>query len=566
MFLTSHVKTPLALRFVIALAIVGSLLAVGRSPAIASHNKANAYASLPTIQWNGMVGLTGWFPTLDPAQVTNSISQQIIYKIYRPPLELLPGAKYSPTGGLATLKVSKDGLTYTFTFHKGLKFSNGDPLTAVDMQFSLLRHLAHATASPTAPVRLFDIVGAAAYYAGTADSVPGIVLVNKYVLQLHTTHLNTAFPFSFAIYANQILDHKILAGKPSTANNNYLTNDCSANVGAGPFKFVCRNNNDDLSSFYAPGSTPQTTLVPNPYFYGKKPTYKLHMEAIKDVDTAYLDFRAGQLDVSPLPASAVASNKGKKGYFGFGSSLVNYLSPAADLPPFNNVHCRLAVAYAIDTDKINKTVLHGTQLTIHDMVPKGFLGYYSGKGEPSYNVKKAKAELAKCPGGIHGVKLTYSADPTSDLVYAGAIPSMLAAVGIDVTGQSVPPADAIKLSSQPQKASGTTLLADALGISSAAITCAYREVNPSTNTADWVSAKFTSLCTKAVSTFDLKKRAQLYIQAQHVCLQQACWITLGQPGNFAIAKPWLGGLQGDNYYGYIVGKNYNWANVTIAKH
>jgi ABC-type transport system substrate-binding protein len=513
-----------------------------------------------------MEGLTGWFPTLDPAQVTNSISQQIIYKIYAPPLKLLPGARYSPTGGLATLKVSKDGLTYTFTFRKGLRFSNGDPLTAVDMQFSLLRHLAHATASPTAPVRLFDIVGAAAYYAGTADSVPGIQLVNKYVLKLNTTHLNTAFPFSFAIYANQILDHKLLAGKPSTANNNYLTNTCSANVGAGPFKFVCRNNNSDLSSFYAPGSTPQVTLVPNPYYYGKKPTYKLHMEAIKDPDTAYLDFRAGQLDLTPLPASAVASNKGKPGYFAFGGSEVDYLSPAADLPPFNNVHCRLAVAYAIDTAKIDKTVLHGTFLTVHDMVPKGFLGYYPGKGEPAYNPKLAKQELAKCPGGIHGVKLLYTASSDDDLVYGGAIPAMLAAVGIDVTGQSVPPADAIALSSQPQKTTGTTLLADALGISSAAITCAYREANPAENTSDWVNARFTADCNKAAQTFDLKKRAQLYIAAQHICLQQACWISIGQPGQFWLAKSYLHGLQGDNYYPYVVAKNYDWSNLTVSKH
>jgi ABC-type transport system substrate-binding protein len=554
------------MRVVFALAIVASVLAVGRSPAVASRHVAGApYASLPTIQWPGMVGINGWIPTLDPAQVHDAISQQVIYKVYRPPLDLLPGARYSPTSGLATLKVSKNGLTYTFTFRKGLRFDNGDPLTAVDMQFSLLRHLAHDTASPTAPVRLFDIVGASDYYAGKTNSVPGIQLVNKYVLRLQATKVDTAFPFSFAIYADEILDHKVLAGKPSTANNNYLTNDCSANVGAGPFKFQCRNNSNDVSSFYAPGSTPQLTLVPNKYYYGKVPNYKLHMQAIADVNTAYLDFQAGQLDLTPLPASAVAASKKKPGYFAFGGSLVNYLSPAVDLPPFNNVHCRLAVAYAIDTDKINKSVLHGTELTIHDMVPKGFLGYYAGKGEPAYNPKKARQELAKCPGGIHGVKLAYSASSDNDLVYGGAIPSMLSAVGIDVTGQSVPPSDFVTLTTEPQKTTGIQLLADALGISAAAITCAYR-MPTSGNTSDWGNARFSALCNKASTTFDLKKRALLYQQAQHICLQAGCWITIGQPGQFWLAKPWLHGLQGDNYYPYVVAKNYKWANLTVSKH
>src|SRR5687767_10433978 len=35
--------------------------------------------------------------------------------------------------------ISADGKTYTFSLHKGVKFHNGDPLTAADVKFSLER-------------------------------------------------------------------------------------------------------------------------------------------------------------------------------------------------------------------------------------------------------------------------------------------------------------------------------------------------------------------------------------------------------------------------------------------
>jgi ABC-type transport system substrate-binding protein len=556
-----------ALRYAAALATVGSLILVDRPSVVAARHPArSSAASLPTVRWLGMVALTTWFGSLDPAQVTDGTSMQMIYMINSPLVKLLPGARFSPTGGLASMKVSKNRLVYTFTIRKGARFSNGDPVTATDVAFSIERHLAHSTASPTAPTRLFNILGAPDYYAGKTNTLAGVKVSNTRTIQITTSSVQSIFPFSFAIYAGQVLDHRVLEGHPSSAANNYLTNTCSANVGAGPFKLVCQNKNSSLSSFFAPGSTPSVTLVPNPYYYGPRPKVKIVMQAIKDSNTAYLDYQAGQLDVTPLPAADVAGNRKKTNFLAFPSTLVNYLSPAVDLPPFNNVHCRLALAYAINTDQINKTVLHGTQATIHDMVPEGLVGYYNGKGEPSYNPTKAKQELAKCPGGIHGVKLVYTEGGDNDLVYGGAIPAMLSQVGIGVTGQGVPPADDIKLSTQSQKKSGVVLLASALGASSANTTCLTRTSGYVLNTTDWSDPKYDALCTKAVHTFDSKKQAQIWQQAQHLALSQGTWITIGQVLNFDLGKSWIHGLAGDSYYSVPIPKNYDWSKLSVSKH
>jgi peptide/nickel transport system substrate-binding protein len=55
--------------------------------------------------------------------------------------ELVPGIAESHT-------VSPDGLTYTFTLRKGVRFHDGSPLTAEDVKFSLERATNPATKNP----------------------------------------------------------------------------------------------------------------------------------------------------------------------------------------------------------------------------------------------------------------------------------------------------------------------------------------------------------------------------------------------------------------------------------
>jgi ABC-type transport system substrate-binding protein len=47
--------------------------------------------------------------------------------------------------------LSADGLTWTFKIHKGIKFSNGDPLTAADVKFSINRFSSNTSSNPWSP-------------------------------------------------------------------------------------------------------------------------------------------------------------------------------------------------------------------------------------------------------------------------------------------------------------------------------------------------------------------------------------------------------------------------------
>lgn len=81
-------------------------------------------------------------------------------------------------------EVSPDGLTYTFHLRRGLQWSNGDPLTAVDIVESL-RRLLNPVLGFTSPELIDPIAGARAYLDGrTKDfATVGITLIDPLTVQ-----------------------------------------------------------------------------------------------------------------------------------------------------------------------------------------------------------------------------------------------------------------------------------------------------------------------------------------------------------------------------------------------
>lgn len=91
-----------------------------------------------------------WF-TLEPAGAYDSVSLIIVANVYEPlitfrsardPESLEPFlAEKVPTR--ANGLVSGDGTTYTFPIREGVRFHSGDPLTAEDVRYSILRFMLH---------------------------------------------------------------------------------------------------------------------------------------------------------------------------------------------------------------------------------------------------------------------------------------------------------------------------------------------------------------------------------------------------------------------------------------
>jgi peptide/nickel transport system substrate-binding protein len=96
-----------------------------------------------------------WF---DPAETPGVITPFLtLYALHDAMVKPMPGNAWAPS--LAeSWTASKDGLTYEFVLRKGVKFHNGDPLTAEDVKFSFERYKGAAATTLKARVASVEIV------------------------------------------------------------------------------------------------------------------------------------------------------------------------------------------------------------------------------------------------------------------------------------------------------------------------------------------------------------------------------------------------------------------------
>ncbi|HZS94886.1 MAG TPA: peptide ABC transporter substrate-binding protein [Chloroflexota bacterium] len=545
--------------------MVSTVLLVGANASFPTRSAA-ASRPLPTLNWPGLVGDASWVASLDPADINDGVSGGVVQMVQANLVKVLPNGQ--PIPDLATWKISHNRRIYWFTIRKNARFSNGDPVTAQDVVYSLTRALLPSTHGPIAMAQLGNIAGAAAVNTGKTKHLRGIKILSRRKVQVTLTAPAAYWPALMSYNTGDILDQRIVAGHKAGV---YLTNTCSANVGAGPFMFVCRNTSSNRSSFYPIGATPTITMVPNPYFYGRKPAYRVVMHAIANPDTSYLVFQSGQLDATTIPPLHVAQNRHRPGFKEVPTGTLDWLAPDLHTAPFNNLHCRLAIAYAINQNAINNQIERHTQITIHTILPKGIPGWYPGRNNPQYNPVKARQQLSQCPGGLHNVPLVYYKASTASDNQFSAIQNMLAAIGITVTLRGLSLNDWLNVVDQPLKKTHTPIAESTWGAAFADGEQFFDFLlvpGLPTNISGYNNPTVTRLIHQADVAASAARRRAIFIRASHIVVSQGVMIPIDQPLSFSLVKPWVHGLVPSVYLGSagVAPRGGEWANVTVSRH
>src|SRR3989442_194151 len=131
-----------------------------------------------------------WFdPSTAPPQITPF---GVLYAVHDALVRPLPGQKMGASLAESWTE-SRDGLVYEFKLRRGLRFHNGDPITAEDVKFSFDRYNGAGARELRARVRQLDVVDPLTVrftlkepwpdfmtFYGTTATAAGIVLPKKY--------------------------------------------------------------------------------------------------------------------------------------------------------------------------------------------------------------------------------------------------------------------------------------------------------------------------------------------------------------------------------------------------
>jgi peptide/nickel transport system substrate-binding protein len=372
------------------LSLTGLLLLVLASPAAAAPEG--------TMTWGVHVTLASRW--LDPSDTEAFITPfMVLYALHDALVKPMPAGDNAPS--LAeSWTVSKDGLTYEFVLRKGVKFHNGDPVTAEDVKFSFDRYR-----------------GAAAKLL--KDRVKDVQLVDagrvRFVLKEPWPDFMTFYGTS-ATGAAWIVPKKYVE---KVGDDGFK----KAPIGAGPYRFVSSNPGVDLVMEAWDGYWRKVPHVKRMVFRSM-PDETTRAAALKagDVDIVYLLSGPTAEEVRRSPGLRLAAAKPPGVVF---LDLPEQWDPKS---PWHDRRVRLAASHALDRTALNRAETLGMSRPTGGLVPR-VLDFARAYEPPAHDPARAKQLLAEAgyPSGFDAGDLT-PFPPFFSL--AEAIGTQLQAVGI----------------------------------------------------------------------------------------------------------------------------------------
>lgn len=188
----------------------------------------------------------------------------------------------NPVGDLAkSWEVSSDNLTYTYHLRDNAKFSDGTPVTADDVAFTLTLENDPAYNFGLADFTEIGIQGAEDYKSGKADSISGIKVVDDHTISITTEKVN---PVALTALGSYVLSKSYYGKDYQRGKLDYLQQFYDKPLGAGPYTL----------DKYVPGQEVRYTANPN--YYGGKPKIEHLIFKVVTDDTALQSYQNGDTD------------------------------------------------------------------------------------------------------------------------------------------------------------------------------------------------------------------------------------------------------------------------------
>lgn len=437
---------------------------------------------------------------LNPFQIEGRQAQRINFQIFERLID--QGAEPGTYVGVLaeSWEFDSDNMGITLHLRKGVKFHNGQEMTAEDVQYSL-------------------------QYAGTQPVASGgfdwIQFDKVEIIDQYTVHIPFSYECSLTLSALAANNLDIVC---KSVFEQYGTEVGMHPIGTGSFKLA------NASDWVLDSSI---KLTRNDDYWGAKPqletaTFKI----INQNSQAMIELETGGADlVCDVPALNYDEIESSTDYKLIRSTPVvgDYIHFLCSKPPFDDVRVRQAVAYAINQADIRKGVYLDKADILFSAITPAIWGYsnaFEGDKWPyEYNksdIEKAKQLLTEA-GYPDGLTVDFVIDDNSDrIAVAEIVKNQLEAVGIHAN-----------LSSMDYASWMTQLMSGKINLFLNGVNAQTGEpdramylrwdsacIANGTNMTQFSNKEYDDLLAKARATYDDKEKLECYAEAQRIWVEQ----------------------------------------------
>ena len=350
------------------------------------------------------VGTTQIINSLDPVYAGNSSDLSYLGSMYEGLTRYDENLNTIPAAA-SGWEYNEDDTELTFTLRPGLKYSDGSLLNAKRFEYAIQRFLSIEDAPFSGYLNVVEQVEARDPYG---DLCTSYTQTNCLTLWLRfkepAAYVHTLMAMSMFYPAK--------AEKISAGGANWWAKPAN-HVGNGPF---------NLSTFNAGGIS---TLLPNKYYRGGVPTYRMEYHYYEDEGEALNAYRADNLDMVGFMAYQVEEVKSdpklnaEKRLDNGSRTLAIMFNQSKE--PFQDPQIRKAFSLATDRETLVNEVFGGSENVNLSWIAPGFPGYDGEYTQWGYNSSAADQAMTASsygdPASVPPITVTYPQNPLNDSMW-----------------------------------------------------------------------------------------------------------------------------------------------------